>query len=83
MINGIYFIILFTYTLWVIGISNRNEIISLLSAFCLFGLSVYMFINGIDIFVNDNLLVQMFSAVTFAIAVYTSYQASYSLYQDL
>ena len=46
----------------------------------MFPLSIYIFVNGMDIFDYSNLLVKMFAAVTFAIAVYTSFQAAYELY---
>jgi len=80
MIHPIYFIIVLVYMLWVGGLAAKNEIISLLASLFMFALSLYTFVNGIDIFAYNNLLVIMFSAVTFALAAYTSFQASYSLY---
>ena len=74
-----YFIILVAYGLWLLSIIIEDEIIALISSFLMFGLSVYVFAYGIDIFTTSNLLTMMFGGVTFALAVYTSFQATQSL----
>jgi len=78
--TGIYFVILLAYGIWFLGFYLRSVSITLLGCFSLFALSVYVFQNGIDIFVNTDLLVVMFSAVTFSIAAYTSYKLSAELW---
>jgi len=75
MIPAIYFMIFLAYAIWLLGILIKDIPITLLGCLILFALSVYTFANGIDIFPHNNLLVIMFSAVTFGLASYTSYLA--------
>jgi len=78
--TGIYFVILLAYGIWFLGVYLKSVSITILGCFFLFGLSVYVFQNGIDIFPNTELLVIMFCAVTFALASYTSYKVSEELF---
>jgi len=48
----------------------------------MFPLAIYIFINGMDIFENNELLSMMFAGVTFVIATYTSFEAAYELYKN-
>lgn len=76
--NIIYFLILLAYGIWLVGVISKNEIVVIASCLLLFPLSIYIFVNGMDIF--NNLLTQMFAAITFIIAAYFSFLATSSLY---
>ena len=78
----IYFLLILAYGLFVISLITKNPTLAILSAFLMFPLSIYIFVNGMDIFAHDNILVRMTAAVTFAIACYTSFQATYELYNN-
>jgi len=75
----IYFLIFLAFGIWIVSLVLKSEILAILSALLMFPLSIYIFVNGMDIFDYSNLLVKMFAAVVFAIAVYTSSQATFSL----
>lgn len=76
----IYFIVALTYGLWVVSMIYKNEILMIFASLLMFPLSIYIFISGMDIF--DNFLTTMFAAITFAIAAYSSSQATLSLIQQ-
>jgi len=78
--TGIYFVIGLAYGIWFLGIYKRSWSITKLGCFFLFGISLYIFQNGIDIFSNKDLQVVVFSSVTFALAAYTSYKVSEELF---
>lgn len=79
----IYFFILLVYAVWFLAIFVKDDIVAMFASFLLFALSIYMFSNGIDRFPSTELLVIMFSAVTFALAAMTSLTAGYNMYRDL
>jgi len=78
----IYFFTILIYGIWIVGVLTKNNIIAIASALLMFPFSIYIFINGVDTFGNSELLVIMFAAVTFILAVMTSFQATYNLYRD-
>jgi len=78
----IYFFTILIYGIWMVGVLTKNNIIAIASALLMFPFSIYIFINGVDTFGNSELLVIMFAAVTFILAVMTSFQATYNLYRD-
>jgi len=79
----IYFFTILIYGIWMVGVLTKNNIIAIASALLMFPFSIYIFINGVDTFGNSELLVIMFAAVTFILAVMTSFQATYNLYRDI
>jgi len=79
----IYFFTILIYGIWIVGVLTKNNIIAIASALLMFPFSIYIFINGVDTFGNSELLVIMFAAVTFILAVMTSFQATYNLYRDI
>ena len=80
--HTIYFIIILVYGLWLLGIYLENDILAVLSSLFMFPLSIFLVENGIDSFYGDNMLLITFSAITFALAVVTSFQAAYNMYAD-
>ena len=76
----IYFLVLLAYGIWVVSLITRNEIVALLSCLMLFPLSIYIFVNGMDIFEWSNIIVKVFAAITFAVASYTSLQATFEMF---
>jgi len=78
----IYFFIALTFGIWITSLFLKNEILALFSALLMFPLSIYIFINGMDIFTYSNILVKMMASVIFALAAMTSFQATYSLYNS-
>lgn len=79
----IYFFIILIYGLWIVGIKTNNDILALISSLLMFPLAIYVFVNGMDIFTNSELLCMMFAGVTFILAVYTSFQATYNMYKGM
>jgi len=67
----IYFLIALAYGLWILSLILKEKILALFSVILMFPLSIYIFVEGIDIFQWNNILVIVFGAVTFAIAAYT------------
>lgn len=78
----IYLFVILAYGLWILSLSLRNEILAIFSAFLMFPLAIYIFVNGVDIFDQNNLLSIVFAAVTFALAAYTSFQATAKLMKE-
>jgi len=78
----IYFFIILIYGIWLISLITKNLILGLCSSLLMFPLAIYIFINGMDIFENNELLSMMFAGVTFVIATYTSFEAAYELYKN-
>jgi len=82
-LNIIYFFIILVYGIWLLAIIIKDNIIAVISSLLMFPLAIYIFINGIDTFANNELLVIMFAAVTFMLAVITSFQATYNMYSNI
>lgn len=74
MIQAIYFIISFVYMMVFGGIILQDKSITLLGCFAMFALAIYTFVNGI--YIHNNFLTYIFSAVTFGLASYISIRTS-------
>ncbi len=70
MIPVIYFVAAWAYAILFVGIILKDETIGLFGALSLFSLSIFTFVNGLDIFAADNILSLFFSAVTFGTGAY-------------
>lgn len=68
MIHWIYLVSILAYAILFIGFAFRNVIILLFASLLMFPLSVYTFVNGMDIW--NNFVTTAFSAVTLGIAAY-------------
>lgn len=72
----IYLIIILAYSMLVFAFYLKNYTLMMLTCFLMFALCIYTFQNGIGIFAADELVVIMFSAVTFGIAAYVSIKST-------
>ena len=79
----IYFFIILIYGIWAVALNTENNILAIFSSFLMFPLAIYIFVNGMDIFAYNELLCIMFAAITFSIAVITSFQATYNMYKGM
>lgn len=70
MIDIIYLLIGVAYTFFIISFITRSEILMVFTGLFMMIISVYTFVNGLDIFNNQNLLSLMFSSVNFGIGAY-------------
>jgi hypothetical protein len=82
-VNIIYFFVALPYGAWFLSLLTENKILAIFSSLLMFSLSIFIFINGWDLFPSSILICKMFAAVTFIIAVYTSFSASYALYENM
>jgi hypothetical protein len=76
----VYILIIIVFGILMFGINKEDYFITLLACFGLFALSIYLFVQGINI--EDNLLGTMFAAITFGIAAYVSLRTVIALLQE-
>lgn len=81
--HTIYFLILLTFVLWAVALGIKNNLLGILSAFLMLPISIWIFINGIDVFPHDSLLSVMFAGVIFILAIYTIAQSAEGMFQNL
>lgn len=77
MIPTIYLIIIVAYIFLSLGFMTRSPPILLLSCFLLFGISVFIFKEGMDNF--NNTLTMLFAGVNFGIASYISLKSTFEV----
>ena len=79
-IPAIYVIITLAYALTFYFAYREDNILSILSSFLLFVLSIYIFVNGIDDL--NNFVTIMFGAVTLGIGIYVSSVGAMNLFKE-
>lgn len=75
----IYFFIVIAYAVFLLGFFNRDYAITMLGIFLMYSLSLFIFVNGIDVF--NNFLTETFAMVTFGLASYIGIRGGIELIQ--
>jgi len=77
MIPTIYLVISVAYILFLVSVFMESEIITILTGMLMMAISVFIFINGIDIF--NNFVSVMIAGVTFGLGSYIAVRSSIEL----